>query len=170
MQNVTNGVTPVLLDMAPYPTVSETARPDPETVRVLKEIRSGGTGELTAILQYVFQNNVLDDDETTLANSLLKIAIVEMSHLDMLGDAIISLGGKPTYDNGKLYWQGGYVNYVSDPTAILKANIVLEETAISAYENGIKHTENKEVQALFQRIISDEKLHLEFFSEALRAL
>lgn len=155
----------VSLDTTPYPDVNQ-ALPDPETVEVIKGVRTGSGGEFTAIAQYIYQNNRITNNEA-FTNAMLQIALVEMMHLDMLGDAIQALGGKPTFDDGKYYWQAGEVNYADTLVDMLKADIASEEGAIADYERAITMTQNEEVKALFRRIIEDEKQHLRFFREML---
>jgi len=154
------------LDSSPYPKVS--GDNDPATVSMLKSDYAGASGELTAITQYVFQNGRTTDE--TLANSILQIAIVEMMHLDMLGDAITTLGGNPSFDDENYYWNASKVNYVTDIKEILKADVEAEKTAINNYRKHAALTKNQSVKALLERIIKDEELHLRFFSETLASM
>ena len=154
----------VYMDVSPYPEVK--GGKDAQAVALLKEDYAGMQGELTAVAQYVFQNGRASDNET-FANSVLQIAIVEMMHLDMLGDAIVALGGEPEFDDGKYFWNAGYVNYSKGYADMLKADIAAEKTAI---ENYLKHAaaiKNDTVKALLERIVVDERLHLRFFTEEL---
>jgi len=157
----------VYVDAAPYPEVS--GAPNPETVAMLKEDYAGRDSELTAITQYVFQSGRTTDNDSY-ANAVLQIGIVEMMHLDMLADAIVALGGSPTFDNGKEYWAANNVNYASDLKGMIEANIQGEGAAIKSYENHAAKTTNPSVKALLARIIIDEKLHLKFFQELLATL
>jgi bacterioferritin len=101
---------------------------------------------------------------------VLQIAICEMMHLDMLGDAINALGGNASFDDGHYYWNASYTNYSSTLREMLSADISAEGTAIASYKKQISLTQNPSVKALLARIIKDEELHLQFFSEALNAL
>ena len=156
----------VLIDPAPYPEV--TGSNDPETVKMIKEDYAGSVSELSAITQYIFQNTTTKDE--TFANAMLQIAIVEMTHLDMLGDAIETLGGTPSFDNGKIFWNASNVDYTQDPAGMLRANIKAESGAIASYEKHASLTKNASMSALFLRIAQDEKLHLKFFLEELAKL
>ena len=154
----------VPVDSAPYPEVAGDI--DLATVALLKEDYAGGKGELTVVTQYVFQSGRTTDNDSY-ANGILQIAITEMMHLDMLGDAIVALGGNPSFDNGKYYWCASNVNYAMSYKDMLKANIVAESDAIANYEKHIAMTKNESVKALLRRIVEDEKLHLKFFEELL---
>lgn len=154
----------VPVDSAPYPEV--TGERDLATVALLKEDYAGSGGEITAITQYVFQSGRVTDNDSY-ANGILQIAISEMMHLDMLGDAIVALGGNPSFDDGKKFWCASNVNYAMSYKDMLKANIAAETGAIASYEKHIKMTKNESVKALLSRIIEDEKLHLKFFEDLL---
>lgn len=151
----------------PYPTV--TGGPDPETVALLKEDYAGSISELTAVAQYIFQN-ISDIGNDAFSNAMLQIALVEMTHLDMIGDAIQALGGKASFDNGQYYWQAGKCNYADTMQGMLQADIESESGAISQYEKHASLTKNASVKALLHRIIMDEKLHLRFFNDTLKNL
>jgi len=153
----------VYLDSSPYPEV--TGANDPDTVAMLKEDYAGAASELTAIAQYVFQNIQTDSD--AFANAMLQVAIVEMSHLDMLGDAIETLGGNPMFTDGRHFWQAGNVNYATELRGMLLANIDAENGAIASYEDHAGRTGNSSVRDLLLRIVKDERLHLRFFTEML---
>ena len=157
----------VYLDSEPYPTVDKGS--DPNTVRMLKEDYAGAVSEMTAVSQYIYQNIVSTDNES-FANAILQIGIVEMSHLDMLGDAILALGGNPTFGNGSVFWQGKLVNYTKTLPEMLRADIEAETQAIATYERHAANTTNASVRALLRRIIQDEQLHLRFFRETLADL
>ena len=166
----TNGARPrhgsiVLFDAAPYPEIS--GHGDPATIAMLKDDYAGRTSELTAITQYIFQNNSSDDE--TFANAMLQIAIVEMTHLDMLGDAIHKLGGTTEFKSGGEFWTAANVDYSRDRADMLRANIVAEQGAIESYERHASATHNSSVRALLLRIADDERLHLKFFQDQLAA-
>ncbi len=157
----------VYLDSEPYPTVAKAS--DPNTVRMLKEDYAGAVSEMTAVSQYIYQN-ILSTDNESFANAILQIGIVEMSHLGMLGDAILALGGNPTFGNGSIFWNGKLVNYARTLPEMLRADIEAETQAIANYRRHAAATTNPSVRALLTRIIKDEQLHLRFFRETLRGL
>jgi len=152
-------------DPRPYPEVTATA-PDPETVAMLKQDYAGMGSELTAITQYIFQNNSSDDE--TFANAMLQVAIVEMTHLDMLGDAIHTLGGTTEFNADNKWWTAENVNYSLPRADMLRANIQAEQGAIDSYEKHARATKNESVRALLLRIADDERLHKAFFEGLLQ--
>ena len=159
--------TVILLDPSPYPEVK--GNHDPATVAMLKNDYAGLVSELTAITQYIFQNNSSDDE--TFANAMLQIAISEMQHLDLLGDAIHTLGGTTEFTDGNhRFWTAANVNYANDRAGMLRANIQAEQAAIANYERHAAATSNESVRRLLLRIADDERLHLKFFEEQLAKL
>lgn len=67
--------------------------------------------------------------------SFVLIAMIEIKHLELLGEAIIKLGGNPefksSYSNVGRFWLGSYVNYSTTIKKILLDNIDTEKIAIS---------------------------------------
>ena len=156
----------VYLDSAPYPEVSG-GQYEPEALALLKESYAGALSELTAITAYVFQTSRMGENEAY-ANAALQIAIVEMMHLDMLGDAIETLGGVPSFDDGKTPWTAKNTPYPADLKSAIEGNIKAETGIIANYEKFARETTNPTVRALFERIAKDHRLHLKFF-EGLQA-
>jgi len=155
----------VFRDAAPYPEVS--GAPDADTVEMLKQDYAGSAGELSGITQYVYQSIAAGGNES-FAGALLQIAIVEMMHLDMLGDAIIALGGDPSFSDGGRYWDASQIVYAKGFEDMVRANIEAEQTAIANYQQHASRTGNKTVRDLLLRIAEDEKLHLRFFRKHLK--
>lgn len=127
-----------------------------------------GTGsEYTAVAQYIFahasaKNNII-------ANDFLGIAIVEMSHLDMLADVIIDLGYKPKFVNGKnKVWCSHVVPYGNSTKNRIELAIKSEYDAIDQYKNHIKKLYNDDIKKLLARIIIDEELHICIFKNLLK--
>jgi len=150
-------------DPRPYPEVTANT-PDLETVAMIKQDYAGMVSELTAITQYIFQNNSSDDE--TFANAMLQVAIVEMTHLDILGDAIHTLGGTTEF-KADTWWTAQNVDYSMPRADMLRANIKAEQGAIDSYEKHAAATKNESVRALLLRIADDERLHKSFFEGLL---
>ena len=158
----------VYRDAAPYPEVSGPA--DADTVDMLRRDYAGSAGELSGITQYVYQSIAAGaGGEEAFANALLQIAIVEMMHLDMLGDAIAALGGDPRFcDDRQRYWSAADIDYSLGLEDMVRADIEAEETGIDNYQKHAAQTDNKSVRELLLRIAEDEKLHLHFFRRMLK--
>lgn len=136
---------------------------------LLDDYASSGS-ELTAVTQYVYAS-ILATKNPTIAETFLGIGIVEMGHLDLLGDTILALGVKPKYLSAKgKYWNSSVVPYGESTKNRLKLAIEGEKAAIKQYTKHIKEIKNDSIKTLLTQIIADEKLHIQLFKELLEAL
>ena len=135
--------------------------------RLLMPSYGGNAGEVTAIMTYSFQHFICPVKE--IAEVLHGISIVEMKHMERLGEAITALGGYPIIA-GRTYWSGSAVNYTLDTKKFLRQNILAEETAILNYERTILNLNQDCLKQLIERIIVDEEIHIKLFKELLKAI
>lgn len=148
----------------PYPSVPK-LYPNKQYANLVFNDFAGDFGELTAIAQYVYQHLDLDNQKD-ISKILLKIAMEEMRHLDILGKIIVALGEKPRYINsdGKK-WSSSIINYnTCDFVEMMGRNIYAEQTAIDGYRRLIRYTNNMALRRVYERIILDEQVHKEVFT------
>ncbi|BCI60285.1 ferritin-like domain-containing protein [Solibaculum mannosilyticum] len=155
----------------PYPSI-QVCGPNKKYAQMLKIDLACPQSELTAVTQYVYQSWQLDPKLSQVSNTMRHVAMVEMHHLDMLGQLIVLLGGNPTFScrqqGRQIIWDGGMVTYCHDSLAqMMKENIAAEEFAIETYQRQIKCIDDPNIVAILQRIILDEKVHLEIFHQYL---
>lgn len=140
--------------------------------RLLMDDYAGVVSEMTAICQYLHHHFHLDEKYPDVAELLEEVSIVEMRHLEMLGETILLLGGDPQFGHfvkGKpTYWSGSYVKYSKDICQALRFDVQAERAAIANYRKRITQIRDKHIQKLLQRIILDEELHVKLFLEAAR--
>lgn len=149
----------------PYPEIIN-AKADRSTVCVLKNLATSRTGELSAILQYIYQSVVADSVMEDIAKIFEEISIVEMMHLEMLMHAITDFGGNPKYEDCQgMGFNVMGVNYSTKLNDMLEANIMGEQYAIEEYGKTINKVDNESLKNLFKRIIEDEERHLEIFKK-----
>lgn len=154
----------------PYPEIRVMGK-NQAYASLLLEDYAGRVSETTAIMQYVFHHmhmgNIPGWEEV--AEMEEKISIVEMRHLEILGELILLLGGNPRYwDSQQQFWNASFVNYQDfDPCAQLRADIQGEQTAIMNYSTRIQQIQDPYIQAILERIIKDEEHHLKLFTQAL---
>lgn len=145
---------------------------DVQTLRLISPAYAGREGELTAILQYVYQSIMFGEMGNDSASKvLLSIAVTEMHHLEILGTLITKLGSPPIFTACPPYPVGYYsascVNYSKVPRQMICADVCAEENAISQYERILCRIKNPPVAAVIGRILEDEKLHLKEFNRLL---
>lgn len=153
----------------PYPEVEITKTNEEYAKMLLDAFADGAPAEMTAITQYFHHYLVMPNPD--IANLELCIALVEMEHLEILGEIIEALGGNPRYWRAnKSYWSGGNVAYgvEQDTAELLRLDIEAEKVAIIAYERLIEEIDDPCIKKVLRRIVEDEKVHLKLFRQALQ--
>lgn len=151
----------------PYPKIPKMYS-NPRYCKFIYESFGGGKGELTAITQYIYEHMELSEHKD-ISRILQDIAIEEMHHLDILGQILLELGEKTIYRNSRgEMWSAHNVKYkMCDLKEIMKINMKSEEEAIEGYRLLMRYTNNMYLRKVYERIILDEKTHLEIFKEIL---
>lgn len=153
----------------PYPSI-KVERKNPELAYKIFELYAGRVSELSAVCQYSFQDIYLNEYKE-LSEILKSIAMVEMRHVSILGKLIEALGLIPyyvTYKNNKpIPWNSDYVDFTTNYRNMLVNDIRIEKEAINDYEKIINMTNDPNVKNIINRIILDEKRHIEIFSKLL---
>lgn len=154
----------------PYPE-RRVADKNPYYAQLILDDYAGKVSETTAIMQYIHHHMEMESIPSWQEVSDLEegISIVEMLHLEMLGEIIIHLGASPCYHDGSQQpWTPQYIAYHNfDPCAQLRADIQSEHDAIHQYQAHIQMIQDPFIQALLARIIKDEEFHIKLFSEKL---
>lgn len=153
---------------SPYPELRVYGR-NKYYAELLMDDYSGAYGEFTAANQYRYHALVLKRVNKELAELLFGIAAVEMHHLELLADAIQSLGGNPVFRGGgsaPKYWSGEKLEYGKDIAERLKSNLDSEMNAIKNYREHMRKIQDPGIQALLKRIVADEEVHARLFREA----
>ncbi|MCI5797098.1 MAG: hypothetical protein MR024_00465 [Firmicutes bacterium] len=154
----------------PYPEITN-AYPSMYEVKLIKWQVSSKDSEFSAINTYLYQDFILQDEYPEIAEALRQIAIVEMTHFDLLSEAIVDFGGNPNLTDGRgNVWTGRNIVQLKNPREILLSNIRGEEKAIRNYQIAAAKTCNASLAALFERIILDEQDHIIIFNELLKTL
>lgn len=155
----------------PYPSV-EGIGEDLRSVRIISPAYADRGSEMTAILQYTFQTFVFGGKGLErYAKTLEQIAIAEMQHLDILGSLLFELGALPVFTSRPPrrfdFYSTAAVSYAQDARKMLQGDIRGEKEAIRTYERMIDTLTNERVAAIIERIVLDEKLHLETLEKLL---
>jgi len=160
-------------DYLPYPRIGDVKKNE-KYAQLLLDDYAGRDSELTAITQYIYQHFTMDDINREIANTTMSIAKVEMKHLELLGEAIVKLGGCPVfrggYENKDEYWNGRNPVYSVNPIEVLRANIHAEKTAIENYSKRVAMIDEPDIQNLLKRIIRDEQVHYMIYSNLLKRI
>ena len=158
-----SGIKPIMMDL-PYPEI-QVKEKNQAYANLLSVDYCGSVSELTAITQYINNENRLSCIRCPLAKSLLGIAVAEMMHLQKLGEMIALLGGTIDFcakcQNGKqILWTPQYLDIPENADKMLLADIEAEKAAIHQNEMHIKMIKDNCVNAVLARIIKDEEYHI----------
>ncbi len=155
----------------PYPEI-KVQRPNRYYAELLLEDYAGRVSEMTAINQYFYHHVIFEEKYEDLAKLEECIAIIEMWHLEMLGETIRLLGVDPRLRvltrNRETYWCADYVYYGYAVCDRLAADIAAEESAIAQYRKHQQLIKDPYIDAILERIIRDEQHHLQLFSNAMQ--
>ena len=144
------------------------AEPNEYYVRLLYNLRSSCESELTAILQYLYQHDVLKDSNKEVSYIIEEISLVEMHHMGLLGEAIVAFGGKPCYINSNNEnFNSCCVAYYTNIKQILEKNIMDEKNAVEAYRHTASLVDNESLKNLLLTIAEDECVHIKIFQSLL---
>lgn len=157
------GIKPIMVDL-PYPPVRVRAK-NLTYAKLLSIDYCGAVSELSAITQYINNENRISGRNCPLAKTILGIAMAEMMHLQKLGELICLLGGDVDYSakfqNGRQkLWTPEYLDIPTDVRRMIRADIEAERGAVNQYKMHIKAIEDDCVNAVLERIIKDEEYHI----------
>ncbi len=166
----------------PKPLIAEGAYPslkdlhcDPYAARIISSAYATSAGELNATLQYIYHSiSFLNKDDEKRAELLKSIAIAEMMHLHMLGEALARLGSPPVYSFSPPaqfnFYSTKFVAYSRSLRNMIEDDIMGEKYAIYGYERMLPRLKNDTLRTLICRILEDEHLHVEALKSSLEGL
>ena len=152
----------------PYPPVRGTCTQC--EMKMLMDLYSGRTGELTSIAQYLYEHTLIDGIDEDIAKCVLGIAKVEMIHHALLGEAIVKMGGDPIMGGSTCFWSGSNLKYTQNPICFLQNSLASEQLPVSNYRRAAACINNASISQLCLRIAQDEELHIEILDELLEKL
>lgn len=167
------GVKPIMADL-PYPPIRVSEK-NQRYADLLNIDYCGGVSELSAITQYINNENRLSCRNCSMARTLLGIAMAEMMHLQKLGELIVLLGGNVDFTaksrNGRrAMWTPEYLVLQERMEKMLLTGIESEKEAIRQYEMHMKVIKDDCVNAVLERIVKDEEYHIMLLQMILQEL
>lgn len=156
-------VKPIIMEL-PYPPI-QVREKNRAYANILSVDYCGSVSEMSAITQYINNENRLSCEKCPLAQTILGIAVAEMIHLQKLGELIFLLGGNIDFvakqQNGKnRMWTPEYLTIPENISKMLLADIESEKAAINQYWMHIRVIKDDYVKAVLARIIKDEEYHI----------
>lgn len=166
-------VRPIMMDL-PYPPVQVSGK-NPVYANLLTQDYCGAVSEMSAITQYINNENRLACEKCPLAKTILGIAMAEMIHLQKLGELIFLLGGNIGFsakqqDGRQRMWTPQYLVLPENARKMLFADIESEKAAIHQYRMHMKMIKDNDVNAVLERIIKDEEYHIMLLQALVKEL
>ncbi len=167
------GIKPIMMDL-PYPAIQVRGK-NLSYANLLSLDYCGAVSEMSAITQYINNENRLSCEKCPVAKTLLGIAMAEMMHLQKLGELIVLLGGNINFvakyrNGGAKMWTPEYLQIPENLKNMLLADIESEKAAIAQYEAHIKMIKDDCVNAVLARIIRDEEYHIMLLRTMLQTM
>ncbi|SHM77197.1 bacterioferritin [Caldanaerovirga acetigignens] len=128
---------------------------------IFEAVRKDIADEHAAIIQYLYHAYSTPDEE--IRGKLESIARDEMRHFKWLNEWLVKHGQKPAIERSSLVSTGTL-------KSLIEADIKAEIDAISQYIDHKAMTDDKELIALIDRIIADERSHRTEFEKLLEEL
>lgn len=155
----------------PFPT-AEGISNDAYSLRIISPEYASPTGELNAILQYIYHSFFFKKcGYSDIAETLVSIAVAEMMHLNLLGQTILALGAPPVFCrypySGFDYYSTKYVAYSRSLKFMLEDDLLAEKHAVLSYDKMLSKLKNAEVKQIVSRIRDDEILHVQTLESIL---
>lgn len=133
---------------------------------LLQDDYAGIVSEYTSISQFIY--GYIISDEADLSDDFFGIALVEMTHLDLLGDIIKQLGGNPVFKSGNgMVWNSNVLAYSNSTKNRLKLCLKIKQRSLDQYKTHISRINDADIKNLLQRITLDEELHIQILKEHL---
>ncbi|MBD5135572.1 MAG: rubrerythrin family protein [Lachnospiraceae bacterium] len=167
------GIRPIMMDL-PYPPI-QVCRKNQVYADLLSIDYCGSVSEMSAITQYINNENRLSCEKCPIAKTILGIAMAEMMHLQKLGELVFLLGGNISFiakqSNGRRrMWTPEYLNIPENVKGMIMADIESEKAAINQYKMHIKMINDEYVNAVLERIIKDEEYHIMLLQSLMKDL
>lgn len=165
------GIKPIMVDL-PYPPI-EVKGQNQHYANLLSMDYCGSVSELSAIAQYINNENRLFCQKCSLARTLLGIAMAEMMHLNMLGELMNLLGGPIDFaarqpNKRPVMWSPSFVVLPEHAPQMLREDIESEKAAINQYRMHMNVIKDEYVNAVLARIIKDEEYHIMILQTLLK--
>lgn len=154
------GIRPIMVDL-PYPPIQVRGK-NPKYADLLMVDYCGSVSELSAILQYINNENRMSAELCPLARTILGIAMAEMIHLQKLGELIHLLGGNVCFETNQPdgLWSPSCLVLPHSVPEMLQADLEAERAAIRQYKMHIHAIQDDCVNDVLKRIIQDEEYHI----------
>lgn len=167
------GVRPAMMDL-PYPPI-QVREKNHDYACLLSFDYCGAVSEMSAITQYINNENRMSGEKCSLAKTILGIAMAEMIHLQKLGELMYLLGGCIDFcarqpGGGRQMWTPAFLSIPDNIRQMLYADIQSEKEAIEQYRMHVQRIKDDCVNAVLLRIVKDEEYHIMMLQSMLEEM
>ena len=154
----------------PYPQIGAMKKNEYYAYEMLSNV-GGCTSEMSAISLYVYNHLYEEPDLKDISTIFIKIAMVEMHHLNIFGSLAVNLGADPRLwdciNNKMVYWTPSYNNYPTDYCSLIQNSLASELATIEKYKYQAMIIKEPLIVDCLNRVIVDEEIHVAIFKELL---
>lgn len=166
-------VKPIMMEL-PYPPLRVKER-NQAYADLLSVDYCGAVSEMSAITQYINNENRLSCEKCSIAKTILGIAMAEMVHLQKLGEMIFLLGGNIDFtakmrNGNRRMWTPEYLTIPGNVKKMILADIQAEKAAIQQYQMHSKMIKDEYINSVLARIIQDEEYHIILLQALLKGI
>ncbi len=163
---------PLVVDI-PYPSLKNITE-DKRSAYVISPAYSGLNGELNAILSYEYHSQFFNKlNMPEFKETVQRIAVAEMEHLEILGELLIKLGANPVYTLRAFdkydFYNTSNVSESNVPEKMILDEIAAEINTVNDYCE-MEKVLPENVSAVIKRIKLDEELHIKALKELMEKL
>jgi len=124
--------------------------------KVARVLNWGIEHEYTVVLQYLLHSYLAPSEE--MKEEMQDQAINEMQHLGWLAEKMVSRGGHPKIEHGR-------IDRSKKAVSMLNADIKIEKQVAAVYDKAAKDAEDPKLKKLLTRIRDHELYHVKVFSD-----
>jgi bacterioferritin len=124
--------------------------------KTTKMLNWGIEHEYTVVLQYLLHSYLAPNED--MKEEMQDQAINEMQHLGWLAEKMVSKGGHPEIEHGK-------IDRSVKASDMLNADIKIERQVAAVYDRAAKETDDPKLRKLLNRIRDHELYHVKVFSD-----
>lgn len=163
----------VFSDPAPYPPV-QVCGPNGRWAEMMLQNVGACHSEMSAVSLYFYNSVITEGRRQEISRCFQRISVVEMRHLDIFARLAFLLGADPRLWSGPPrrlgYWSPSCNSYPRDLAPMLQNAIHGEMDTISRYRQQSSCIADANIKAILDRVILDERLHVDIFQSLLRQL
>ncbi len=157
-------------DASPWPPI-QADTPNVRAAEMMLSNVGACHSEMSALSLYFYNSTITRDRYPDVSECFHRISIVEMHHLDVFARLSLLLGADPRLWSGPprrlSWWSPRCLSYPRERIPLLQNALHAERNAVAKYRQQASCVGDPGIAAVLERIILDEKRHIEIFEALL---